>query len=118
MNKSLSGILLAVAVLYQPAPAPAQDSERILEEVVVTAQRREQSLQEVPVSVTAFTGEALRNSNITEAAHFLNLTPNVSFTQDGQVGSRGTRGRTVPVLVWTMRSRIWWAVAIGKVLRG
>lgn len=60
-----------------------------LEEVVVTAQRREQSLQEVSISVTAFTGEALAKSNIRDATQYLSLTPNVSFTEDGQVGSRG-----------------------------
>lgn len=69
--------------------AIAQDDGMVLEEIIVTAQRREQSLQEVPVAVTAFTGEALEIANITEAAQYLNLTPNVSYTEDGQVGSRG-----------------------------
>ena len=61
----------------------------MLEEIIVTAQRREQNIQEIPVAVTAFTGDALEVSNITEAAQYLNLTPNVSYTEDGQVGSRG-----------------------------
>lgn len=69
--------------------AVAQEDGMVLEEIIVTAQRREQSLQEVPVAVTAFTGEALEIANITEAAQYLNLTPNVSYTEDGQVGSRG-----------------------------
>lgn len=69
--------------------AMAQEEGMVLEEIIVTAQRREQSLQEVPVAVTAFTGEALEIANITEAAQYLNLTPNVSYTEDGQVGSRG-----------------------------
>ena len=61
----------------------------VLDEIIVTAQRREESLQDVPVSVTAFTGDDLERQNITEASQFLSLTPNVSFTDDGQVGSRG-----------------------------
>ncbi|MDE0243892.1 MAG: TonB-dependent receptor [Gammaproteobacteria bacterium] len=78
---------LALAMI---APvAMAQEEGLVLEEIIVTAQRREQSLQEVPVAVTAFTGEALEIANITEAAQYLNLTPNVSYTEDGQVGSRG-----------------------------
>ncbi len=64
-------------------------AETTLEEIVVTAQRREQSLQEVPVSVTAFTGEAIERRNIKSATDYLALTPNVSFTEDGQAGSRG-----------------------------
>ena len=77
-----------LAILMVAPVALAQD-EMVLEEIIVTAQRREQSLQEVPVAVTAFTGEALELANITEAAQYLNLTPNVSYTEDGQVGSRG-----------------------------
>ena len=86
MRKLILGALLATVAL-QPI-AQAQD-ELALEEVVVTAQRREQSLQDVPTSVTAFTGEMLQNANITEAQQYLSLSPNVSFTEDGQSGSRG-----------------------------
>ena len=64
-------------------------SQGVLEEVVVTAQRREQNLQDVPVSVTAFTGAIVEQSNIRAARDYLTLTPNVAFTDDGQVGSKG-----------------------------
>ena len=87
MNKGSIAAGFLAALVISPA-ALAQD-EMVLEEIIVTAQRREQSLQEVPVAVTAFTGEALELANITEAAQYLNLTPNVSYTEDGQVGSRG-----------------------------
>jgi len=87
MKKPIIAMTFLAALLAAPA-ASAQD-EVALEEIIVTAQRREQSLQEVPVAVTAFTGEALEVANITEAAQYLNLTPNVSYTEDGQVGARG-----------------------------
>ena len=87
MNKRSITVGFLAAWLLAPA-APAQDG-MILEEIIVTAQRREQSLQDVPVAVTAFTGEALEIANVTEAAQYLSLTPNVSYTEDGQVGSRG-----------------------------
>ncbi len=64
-------------------------SQGVLEEIVVTAQRREQNLQEVPVSVTVFTGAAVEQANIRAARDYLALTPNVAFTDDGQVGSKG-----------------------------
>ena len=64
-------------------------SQSVLEEVVVTAQRREQNLQEVPVSVTAFSGAAIERANITAARDYMVLTPNVGFTDDGQSGSKG-----------------------------
>ncbi len=75
--------------LVMIAPMAVAQDGMVLEEIIVTAQRREQSLQEVPVAVTAFTGDALEIANITEAAQYLDLTPNVSYTEDGQVGSRG-----------------------------
>ncbi|WP_446831488.1 TonB-dependent receptor [Candidatus Foliamicus sp.] len=87
MKKRSIAVGILATLLIAPV-APAQE-EMALEEIIVTAQRREQSLQEVPVAVTAFTGEALEVANITEAAQYLNLTPNVSYTEDGQVGSRG-----------------------------
>ena len=74
---------LAVSVAF---PVYSQDA---LEEIVVTAQRREQNLQDVPVSVTAFTGAIIEQSNIRAARDYLALTPNVAFTDDGQVGSKG-----------------------------
>ena len=76
------------AVLTTSLAVPVY-SQSVLEEIVVTAQRREQSLQDVPVSVTAFTGNTLENLKITEASQYLQMTPNVSYTEDGQVGARG-----------------------------
>ena len=78
--------LFAVLTASLAFPVYAQS---ILEEIVVTAQRREQNLQDVPVSVTAFTGATLENLKITEASQYLQMTPNVSYTEDGQVGARG-----------------------------
>jgi iron complex outermembrane receptor protein len=84
-TRILTGSFLA---LVTAMPVLAQGTGG-LEEVVVTAQRREQNLQDIPVSVTAFTGEAIAAGNIKSATDYLSLTPNVSFTEDGQQGSRG-----------------------------
>ena len=78
--------LFAMLAISMAVPVYAQGT---LEEIVVTAQRREQNLQEVPVSVTAFTGATLESLKITEASQYLQMTPNVSYTEDGQVGARG-----------------------------
>ncbi len=87
----ITGIItmaMTVAALSPHARAAGADQIAI-EEIVVTAQRREQNLQEVPVSVTVFTGDELERNNIQAATDYLALTPNVSFTEDGQSGSRG-----------------------------
>lgn len=87
MNMKTATFFLT-ATLIATIAFPAYPQE-VLEEVVVTAQRREQNLQDVPVSVTAFTGAAVEQGNIRAARDYLALTPNVAFTDDGQVGSKG-----------------------------
>jgi iron complex outermembrane receptor protein len=82
--KKLLLVLVTASPLFT-APLFAQE----LEEITVTAQRREQSLQDVPVAVTAFSAEAIEKQNIKSATDYLALTPNVSYTEDGQFGKRG-----------------------------
>jgi iron complex outermembrane receptor protein len=51
-----------------------------LEEIIVTAQRREQNLQEVGVSVTAFTANAIRELGFVNTTDVVTMTPGLSFT--------------------------------------
>lgn len=59
-----------------------------LEEIVVSAQRRDESLRDVPISVVAIDSEAIERQNIKEAQDYLVLTPNVTFAEEAQGGSR------------------------------
>ncbi len=54
-----------------------------LQEVVVTAQKREQRLLEVPLSVSAFTGDAIERMGATELADFLQEAPGVTIVDSG-----------------------------------
>lgn len=51
----------------------------VLEEIVVTAQKREEGLQDTPIAVTAFTSSALDDKNIDNIAQLANFTPNLVF---------------------------------------
>ena len=77
----LSAISGALA-LQSVAPATAQTG-LVLEVVRVTAQKREQSLQEVPVSVTAFTADVIDRARIDNFTDYAVKTPNVGFQQQG-----------------------------------
>jgi len=57
-----------------PATLPAQSV--LMEEIVVTAQRREQLLQDVPVAVTAYNSEQLERLQVTETLDITRLVPN------------------------------------------
>ncbi|TKD50745.1 TonB-dependent receptor [Sphingomonas baiyangensis] len=66
------------------AEAPPQDAqEAAAGEIIVTAQRREQSIQDVPIAITAITAEALQENNVQSVEDFFALTPNVSFQSNG-----------------------------------
>ncbi len=92
------GVLALASGLDRPNSAFAADAAVTdgggvvqLDEVVVSAQRREESLQNVPISISAFTSTDLERSNIKSAADYLALAPNVSFADDGQTGNRSIR---------------------------
>lgn len=53
-----------------------------LEEVIVTATKRSKSLQDVPVAVTAFTGETIRNMGMTDSSAIATQTPNLQWRSD------------------------------------
>lgn len=70
------------AMAQDAAAAPAAKHDGI-EEIIVTAQRRSESLQKVPMTVQAFSGAALTKLNVATFADILKLTPNVSFSNNG-----------------------------------
>lgn len=65
------------------APAVAAKkpvANRFIEEVIVTAQKREENLQDVPVSIQAFSGDALDAKGVTSALDLPRLTPGMTYT--------------------------------------
>ncbi|QGN55626.1 TonB-dependent receptor [Novosphingobium sp. Gsoil 351] len=55
-------------------------------EIIVTATRRDERLQDVPASITAFTAAQLERSNITRPIDFINATPNLSAVEANNAG--------------------------------
>jgi iron complex outermembrane receptor protein len=73
-----------------PTPSKPQGSDAVqLQSVTVTATRREQLLQDVPVSVTAISGKELANSNFQSATDIQYLAPNVTFSASQPVSHGG-----------------------------
>jgi len=61
----------------QATQSPADDGSAPLGEIIVTAQRREQSIQKVGIAIAAFSGDQLRELNITDSRELAALTPGV-----------------------------------------
>ena len=89
----------AVAAQAQQAPAATVQSDTgVLEEVIVTAQRRSENVQNVPIAISAFTAEALQSRNLVDVSSIGNLSPGVNldagapFSGDRSVLSASIRG--------------------------
>ncbi|WP_019600858.1 TonB-dependent receptor [Teredinibacter turnerae] len=88
LNPLAAAIALALAL-----PAAAQDDDtRGLEEIVVTAQKRVENLQEVPLSVATISGDKLESAGVENLGDLTAHMPNIHFTETGlstQVRVRG-----------------------------
>ena len=69
--------VLAAGVIVAPRPAIAQ--EGALEEIIVTARKREESVQDIPIAVSAFTSDDIRELGITSVDDIALYTPGFSF---------------------------------------
>jgi iron complex outermembrane receptor protein len=83
-SRGITGLTVSVstAVFLAAGLQPAQaqsDESRVLEEIVVTAQKREQSLQSVPISITALTDEDMREADIFSLDGIAERTPGFSM---------------------------------------
>ena len=85
-----AGILALFAALLAGAPATADeapDAPGILEEIVVTAQKREQNLQDVGISITAFGRDQLQELNLNNSNELVYLTPGLALGNPGGEGN-------------------------------
>ena len=74
-RKTLLAQSISAAVLTSVAgTGVAQD----IEEITVTATKREESIQDVPLAITAFTGEFVKDVNLDDGKDLVTFTPGVS----------------------------------------
>jgi iron complex outermembrane receptor protein len=74
------------------AMAQTATSDTALEQITVTAQRRAQDIQTVPISITALSGEALSNAGVSDMHDLQSVTPGLNFTVQGAFAQPAIRG--------------------------
>ena len=86
MRRSTGGWIaaLATAGVYLTAalPAPAQTSD--LDEIIVTARKRDESLQSVPITVNVFTTQEIQSAGIESPRDFVAMVPNMTLVEIGR----------------------------------
>ncbi|MGQ0698453.1 MAG: TonB-dependent receptor [Panacagrimonas sp.] len=70
------------AELAEEAPAPGSSS-RLVEEIVVTAQKREENIRDVPIAITAYSADKLEALGIQSAQDLERITPGLTVTNAG-----------------------------------
>ena len=78
----LSGSAMSAAQAATATATDASDSEGI-QEITVTAQRRTESIQDVPITIQALGGDALKQLNVQTFDDLIKYTPNVTFSGNG-----------------------------------
>jgi iron complex outermembrane receptor protein len=80
MTSLVAGLAIASAAgtaTAAPEPQESQASGSLLDEIVVTAQRREERVQDVPIAISAFSADQLEKLNVTETLDMVKLIPNL-----------------------------------------
>jgi iron complex outermembrane recepter protein len=77
-----------VATLAMPFTGPIVHAQsQVIEEVLVTARKRAESLEDIPISARAFTADEIQSAGITRPQDFIDLTPNVTLVQTQNQGN-------------------------------
>ena len=81
-------LLLSTSALLMGSgwSAPSLAQQVAIEEIIVTARQRSESLQDVPASITAFTAVQLERAGVQRVEDFINLTPGVTIVDTAEVG--------------------------------
>ncbi len=105
--------IVGVSAASAQDAAPAASSSTSLEEIIVTATKRAQRLQDVPVAVTAVSGQSLDRSNFREVSDIQYLAPNVTFSSTNPVanggGYRSAASAPRPMTAASSRPWAWWS---------
>lgn len=86
------GLPMCTGLVSAQEEGPGPDRGLVLEEITVTAQRRQQSLQDVPIAIEVFTGAELRRQGFRDMDDLANFSPTVLIeprVQDQDIAIRG-----------------------------
>lgn len=103
-----------------PSAAPAQssatpDEKLVLEEVIVSAGKRQENIQDVPASVLVVTEEGLERANVRDFDDIVKVAPSVTITKTSQPGNNSINIRGIGTYAYSIATEPSVAVVIDDV---
>jgi len=90
-----ASLAAAVSIAFGAFAAPTVHAEGAIEEVVVTARKRDESLLDVPISITSMSAAQLETYNLQDMEEISRMTPGLFYTDFGGTGRQAsTAART------------------------
>jgi len=78
-------VLATVVLMIPVTPVPAQTSD--LDEIVVTARKRDESFRDVPITVSVFTEQTIQAAGIQKPGDFIAMIPNMTLVETQNAGN-------------------------------
>lgn len=86
IKKSSIALSIAIALNSMPGLGVANSIAAEIEEVIVTARKRSENLQDVPIAITAFSERVIQQAGVERPNDFITLIPNVTIVDTANVG--------------------------------
>ena len=83
LSCAIAAILSGGGIAFADTPAATGGSSDTIQEIVVTAQRRTENMQDVPIQIQALTGKTLTQLNVSTFEDFVKYLPNVTSASNG-----------------------------------
>ena len=114
-------VWVAAARGEDPAAAPPSEATaaeatrgRVIEEIIVTAQKREENVREVPISMAVLNDEFLAERNVTDFKDVASAVPNVAIDNEGEFNDVRMRGFGSPLSNKAFEQSVGLVIEIGR----
>ena len=108
-------LLIPLAVYCTTLSPTIHAQEPMLEEIIVTAQKREQNMMDVPVALTAVSPEDLEIYGVRDTADLVKISPSLTYDQTGLAQNSGFRIRGIGTVVYSVSAESAVSVVIDDV---